>query len=85
MPPTQALLGRIVVLLPAGTFAAYRFSVINQRSPANLVSVSGTVNIFNIKIPNWGCAKLIPLASLVDPAAGFLVGDRLKLKVELAC
>ena len=72
-------------MLGAGTFAAVRFTVVNQRRPANSYSRSLGVTHFEYENENvcWGFSKLLPLAYL-GPAAGFLVGNRLKLKVELA-
>ena len=74
-----------VCLPPAGAFAASRFTAINQSSPADSVSASGTVKLFNIESPSWGCPRLVSLARLADPGAGFLAGDRLRLKVEVVC
>ena len=72
-------------MFAAGVFAAYRLTLINQRSPADSVSVSDIVKHYNNETSSWGRPKLVPLARLTDPAAGFLAGDRLRLKVEVVC
>ena len=72
------------MLFVTGAFTAYRITVINQRSAADAVSQCEVVQLNN-KQPAFGWPRLLPLARLTDPAAGFLVGDRLRLKVELAC
>ena len=72
-------------MLAAGVFAAYRFTLINQHSAANSISSASSIIFYNNETSNWGSPKVAPLARLTDPAAGFLVGDRLRLKVEVVC
>ena len=59
--------------------------MVNQQSAGDSVCRILDASHFNTESYSWGFSRLIPLARLADPAAGFLVGDRLRLKVELVC
>ena len=59
--------------------------MLNQRSAADSVSKFFSVIQLNRNNPGWGFTKFMLLARLTDPGAGFLVGDRLRLKVEVVC
>ena len=60
--------------------------MLNQHNSADLLWSSGNeVLFFNQETPDCGCVTLVSLDRLTDPAAGFLAGDRLRLKVEVVC
>ncbi|KAG1667000.1 hypothetical protein FOA52_014312 [Chlamydomonas sp. UWO 241] len=57
--------------------ATYKFTVVNQHDTGSSTSK------FNREIPCWGRRKLIELPALRDVAAGWLVDDKLVLRVDV--
>ncbi|GAB4823593.1 hypothetical protein N2152v2_010639 [Parachlorella kessleri] len=62
--------------------ATVRFQVVNARNPASCSTVDEGRGVLRVGRSTWAAEELISVAALVDSAAGFVVGDRLTIRVE---
>ena len=58
------------------------FQVVNTFNPAFCSTLDEGRGVLRVGRSTWAAEELIPVAALVDSEAGFVVGDRLTIRVE---